>query len=88
MVARGGIRGDGPGQLPHYIPNRKRDKANKTLSGRRSANTAPPPAAGPGVAVELKLGTKVLTFVPEQSFSNYGRGAAEKDGKGKEDGRP
>lgn len=29
------------GQLRHYIPNRKRDKANKTLSGRRSANRAP-----------------------------------------------
>lgn len=28
------------GQLRHYIPNRKRDKANKTLSGRRSANRA------------------------------------------------
>lgn len=26
------------GQLRHYIPNRKRDKANKTLSGRRSTN--------------------------------------------------
>lgn len=28
-------------QLRHYIPNRKRDKANKTLSGRRSANRTP-----------------------------------------------
>lgn len=34
-------RRDGPGSYGHYIPNRKRDKANKTLSGRRSANRTP-----------------------------------------------
>lgn len=33
--------GGGPGSYGIIIPNRKRDKANKTLSGRRSANRAP-----------------------------------------------
>lgn len=66
-------------QLRHYtIPNRKRDKANKTLSGRRSANRT----LGEGGEEryererekerreqrELKLGTKVLTFVPSKVF--------------------
>lgn len=71
-------------QLRHYIPNRKRDKANKTLSGRRSANrtlgeerTDEKGREGEErereegerqEQRELKLGTKVLTFVPSKVF--------------------
>lgn len=70
-------------QLRLYIPNRKRDKANKTLSGRRSTNRTPwrekkrrereKEGTGGGITGgqgqrELKLGTKVLTFVPSKVF--------------------
>lgn len=72
-------------QLRHYIPNRKRDKANKTLSGRRSANRTlgeerwrewwdekgkggEREGGGRRKQRELKLGTKVLTFVPSKVF--------------------
>lgn len=37
----GGTRRDGPGSYGIVYLTGKRDKANKTLSGRRSANTAP-----------------------------------------------
>lgn len=36
----GGTRRDGPGSYGIVYLTGKRDKANKTLSGRRSANTA------------------------------------------------
>lgn len=70
------------GQLPHYIPNRKRDKANKTLSGRRSANTAA--SRERGVRRRTKTWNKSPHFCSLESFSNYGRDGV-KGGGGKED---
>lgn len=81
-------------QLRHYIPNRKRDKANKTLSGRRSANRTlgeerrdenwkeggGREREGGGVAgtERTKTWNKSPHFCSLESFSNYGRNGKER----------
>lgn len=85
-------RRDGPGSYGIIcIPNRKRDKANKTLSGRRSANRTLGEEERRGEKGEKKrekergAGTertktwnKSPHFCSLESFSNYGRNGEER----------
>lgn len=84
------------GQLRHYIPNRKRDKANKTLSGRRSANRTPwweeerdrrgEESRGERAGTErTKTWNKSPHFCSLESFSNYGRSGEGGRGRGREE---